>query len=317
MMWPTMMCRMNAEPLDAFDRVRQMSESMTKVARDMQARLDRIMADVWRVTELLPDYDELSALEQRFMELMIQSDWPPPLEVSLADVVELMRRYELDPEGVRGEIDQWVMGFCSEDGLQQALESWRGCPLCRRRMGPLSSAVRAHLGGEYYCSVPVFLAQTEGLLCDLLGTNGAHHLTGKMRKKVRGSLETGVEGGIEERVGQALREYYLERVMGSVQPDSVPEEFLRRNLILHGADNTYGTEAMSWKAILLFDTIIESLSVAVIDGEPGLYHLPTCKVCQQAAPESVRYVHIVRPSGMNGRVPCPACGPPDVLVDQG
>jgi hypothetical protein len=273
-------------------------------------RLDEIADDILRVAALLPDTAELDELEKQFMEIMTACDWPPPLEVSLADVVELVKRHQQAPQAVVDNMDAWVLERCTEESLLRALESWRACPFCIPRAAPLEAAVRAHQAREYFCSIPVLLAQTEGLICDFFGMELEKRLTTSVRRKVGKSLELGASEGVSAHVRRALPKYYLDMVMSSAKPSSAPSGALRRNPILHGGDCTYGTLATSWKCLILFDTIVESLEVAVVKDADDLYHLPVCSKVVNAPEETVTYIHISRSPDLGGRCPCPLCGAP-------
>jgi hypothetical protein len=134
--------------------------------------------------------------------------------------------------------------------------------------------------------------------------------------RVRKSLELGArKGGVRAHVRRALRRYYLDVVIRSLPPDTVPPGTLRRNLILHGSDCTYGTPATSWKTLILFDTIVESLHVALIEGDDGLYHLPTCERCLNVPDEAQRYVHASRSGELAERSPCEERDAPELDSD--
>lgn len=298
---------------------KELGEAISRAAAiplETKKRLDEIAGDLLRVAALLPDVGELDEHEKQFMELMVALDWPPPLEVSLADAVELVKQYQQDPETVENGIDEWVLSRCTDDSLTRAVDDWRACPMCEWRMGPLEAAVRAHLSGEYFCSVPVLLSQTEGVICDFFGAEWENRLSKTVCHKVHKSLELSASDGISKHVRHALPKYYLDRVMSSLPPVSQPAGSLRRNLILHGGDCTYGTPAISWKSIILFDTIIESLEVAVVDGDDIVYHLPTCDKALAAPDGAVTYVHISKAPSLDERSPCHLCAAPELLARQ-
>ena len=306
---------MTLTPWKPPDFGRQMAEVAARVSvipRQTMERLDGIVADVMRVAALLPSIEELDDLEKRFVNLMVEADWPPPLDAGLPEIRELVRAFEEDPESVKGGIDQWVIDSCSEEGLLKAMRGWQTCSLCRRRAEPLAAAVKAHLNAEYYCSVPVMLAQTEGLICDFFGSKWEKYLTGKIEKRVRKNLNSAVAVGVKGHVGKALGRYYLDAVRESVRSDAVPQGAMRRNPILHGSDCAYGTLEMSWKSLLLFDTIFDSLDVVVVDGDDGLYHLPICGRCGRAPEGALTFIHISRTEDLAGRLPCKDCGAPEL-----
>jgi hypothetical protein len=296
------------------DYGRQIAEAVSRVPQNALRLLDQLTRDVTAIVAQIPDLDELDELEKRFLDLMILHDWPPPLGVSIADVRSLLRHYGRNPQMTTAEVDEWVMSLCSEDALRSVVDDWGSSPLCRRRMPPLKAAVEAHLNKQYFCSIPVILAQTEGLVCDYVGDETARNLTHAVRKKAEKSLAVGAEKRVNAYNRRALCRYYLEAVMASLAPDEALPGSLRRNLILHGGDCTYGTPAMSSKALMLFDTIVESLEVALIEGDDAFYHLPACSRCRAASNGAVAYVHISSPDELVDRTPCRLCGAPDLHV---
>lgn len=308
------MARMSEPPSGLTRQAQGIAAQVAAIPRQTLEALDRMVANVMSMAALVPSIEELDALETAFMDLMVDGDWPPPLDVSLPEVRALMAAFEDDPDAVRRDLDAWVTSKCTEDGLRRALEVWVASPFGLRRREPLEAAVRAHLGGEFFCSVPVMLAQTEGLVCDFHGADREKYLTGHLVKTVRTALDSPLLAGVKGHVGTALCRYYLESVLKSVRSEAASEGEMRRHLILHGGDCSYGTPVMSWKSILLFDTVFESLDVVLIAGDHESYHLPICRSLKTAQPGDVTLVHMTEADKLRGRVPCATCRAPVLLA---
>jgi hypothetical protein len=283
------------------------AERFLAIPRDVARRLDELTAAVHDIAAFFPDLSLIDAQERDFMELMIRLDWPPPLEVSLTEVVELLKRERLDPDGVAASIDDWVMGHYGKDAVEHALETWRACPLCERRIPALEAAVNAHLRADFFCSVPVLLAQAEGLICDYYANSP--HDTQNLKPKVGMLLQRDRAAGIGAHVDRAMLAYYRDIVHESLRPGTAPKGSLRRNLIMHGGDCSYGTIAMSYKSLLVFDFFVESLTVAVVDGEDE-YHMLSCPKCRGGVDMKPECVQISNAATLAGRSPCKTCGPP-------
>ena len=118
----------------------------------------------------------------------------------------------------------------------------------------LCSAFKAHSRGEYDLSVPVFLAQTDGICQELIGTElfrkGRVHATAKyVEKLAMDSFRT----ALLYPLSVTLPIWASERERNDTFAD------LNRHQVLHGESTEYGTELNSLKAISLLNYIAQVL----------------------------------------------------------
>jgi hypothetical protein len=146
------------------------------------------------------------------------------------------------------------------------------CQLFSHRAGPLKQAFEAHRGENYYVSIPVFLAQADGISHELFGKSvySRYHRDEKPRKGKSGAGNPIYRDIID---GKQLGDYwmaYLESYRNpsplnarSGERDTNP---LNRHAILHGESTTYGTYINSLKAIsflLSVGTVLSEIKVEV------------------------------------------------------
>jgi hypothetical protein len=110
----------------------------------------------------------------------------------------------------------------------------------------------AHEGQHYTLSVPVLLAQLEGLIAEARRHKG--RFTGKTLVRYLESIRT--EGSRFQRI--AAR--FVVDTLWSDFHHGATAPALSRHAILHGADVQYGTAGNSLRAILYFDIIRNALN---------------------------------------------------------
>jgi hypothetical protein len=119
------------------------------------------------------------------------------------------------------------------------------------RKNILGPAFAAHRRGEYVLSIPVFLAQADGICVELAGEqlykrkNGTPKVAEKLGPFDADSLERAMLAGLLE--NHPIGFNPVERV-GLV-------DFLNRHTVLHGESVDYGTPVNSWRAISLLEHV--------------------------------------------------------------
>lgn len=131
----------------------------------------------------------------------------------------------------------------------------------------LMEAFTAHREGRYVLSIPVFLAQADGLCDDALKGKGHLFATKGARVQERIQLLEKLLAQEDSRFLEAI----IEPLKASL-PFSAPlhqwetsRNTFNRNAILHGRDNEYATELNSLRCI----SLIDSLSWTLYDRGPG------------------------------------------------
>lgn len=115
-----------------------------------------------------------------------------------------------------------------------------------RRAPILRSAFDAHESGSFALSVPVFLAQADGIAREMLGVY-VYTRQGKVRKAMREAIERINPSGIDEPILRLI----LEDLPLAASDNSLDfrADSLNRHAILHGIDLNYPTSLNSLKAI--------------------------------------------------------------------
>jgi hypothetical protein len=122
------------------------------------------------------------------------------------------------------------------------------------RRAIVDAAFDAHLSGQYLVSIPVLLAQVDGICFDLAN---AHFFMGKERPKV-------LAHAVEFAGSQIARAFLapLESEMTiALSEKARPQGFtgLNRHMVLHGESVDYGTKENGLRAISLLNYMSQSL----------------------------------------------------------
>jgi len=130
-------------------------------------------------------------------------------------------------------------------------------PLLARRLPPLRAAMRAHKGKDYFLSIPVLLAQVEGLIADALIVKGA--IREKDKKlyvlDTKGEIQIGKDNktkvtvsGLKPLVERSAwtKHSVLAGVAGLAADSLAPD----RNAILHGRRHLYAQPKLSLVTLL-------------------------------------------------------------------
>ena len=122
----------------------------------------------------------------------------------------------------------------------------------------IKSAFKAHNNCDYDLSIPVFLAQADGICYEIIGIQ----LYG--RKKGKPKTEKYVETLSADSFMTALLEPFLTPlpISASKCDRNEMDDYLNRHAILHGEDSDYGIEINSLKAMSLLNYIAQVLSKA-------------------------------------------------------
>lgn len=113
----------------------------------------------------------------------------------------------------------------------------------------LQAAFTAHAAGQFELSVPVFLAQVEGMCLEILGTK--LFSTEKGVPRTRGATDALIRFELSEVLLLPLRELHgltANEASRSKWPDAP-----NRHEILHGISTDYATSTNSYKAISLLE----------------------------------------------------------------
>ena len=193
----------------------------------------------------------LEARHDRLEEMLAQLAWPLPGHLASKWLDDVAQRF-LAGEATAEQVEGAFLRNYQAHGIQDIRRSWEADHQIAARLPILMDALHAHDEQRYNLSVPVILAQLEGMVAAAKAHAG--RFTAKTLVAYLKPIVTG--GSRFERIAAKLvvTTLWTEFEHGGTTPP------LSRHAILHGADTAYGTGANSLKAILFLDTIGAALS---------------------------------------------------------
>lgn len=219
---------------EAFAKLRPIIRLLGKPGRELAEALDA-------VPELAQAAREFAELPDRFNAHYRPRGWIAYEEINepvMRKAVELADAGDLDAgEHILIEnLDRATVHF----GLMRVrrLEPFR----LRERL--LMLAVEDHLAGRFHASVPVLLAQMDGIIRDLTGQALYEHQTKKLKQLIVSDSIAGHSESVVELVATILATI---RMRTTTDPLTLPY----RHGILHGRDLGYDNELVSAKCLRL------------------------------------------------------------------
>ena len=252
--------------------IQKISQNFSHSISEVQRELDQIVASVLIQQERFQEFFESSfkpALEnlQAFVNSLVDS-FPPHVRKTLqmlgdkgwyADLsMPLVDVYASDELLFNGDVDEaekiLVQHFESElDSIEERIT--KSFP---NRQPIISAAFNAHRKGEYVLSVPVLLAQVDGICKEVTEQS----LFSKKNKKPK--TASYVEKISSDKFLAALLGP-LESPLPVAASEGEREEGwteLNRHMVLHGESLDYGSKVNSLKAISLLNYVVQVLKLS-------------------------------------------------------
>lgn len=201
--------------------------------------------------------DNAPAITKKVLTMLGQHGWYVSLEMPMSMPMKMVKRL------LHGEMEVVDDIMCKF--LELKLESIEKfiCDQYPKRTNVIKSAFFAHKIKEYNLSIPVFLAQADGICCDSTG----YQLYSKIKKIPKTSQF------VEQFTTDSFIASILEPLRVPMPISANPNErnqkeiTFNRHQILHGEVFDYGTEINSYKAISLLNYLCSILprSKAIIN----------------------------------------------------
>lgn len=225
------------------------------IHRQMEGLQQQIQTAFERYAARLREVDrELPAVQV----YLAKRGWYLTGSSSPGDVLRLARLIREDRHAVAEEFMLEYARRRVDSVLSTVSEQWPG------RAALLSDAIDAHRNGGYNLSIPVLLAQADGISSQILGASFFAKEKGvpKVSKTYRARL-------LKEHDPESVNVFFLRplELLSSLSygidyhnsarvadPHLGP---LNRHAIIHGYDTDYGTEANGLRAILLLDYLAD------------------------------------------------------------
>ncbi|PED72997.1 hypothetical protein [Bacillus pseudomycoides] len=241
-------------------------------------------------------YDRLSNLRElaqrheeatlKFKTIMIELGFPPhdfmPINIT-GYVIQLYE--EKGIEYTKRFLERYMCMFVyNKETLIEMHNSWQQAEWLEKRLPIISTVIEGHFNGYYMLTVPVILAQIEGVLVEgilkLEAVAPDEQIKYKHQKSFLGQFLLGNKSSFS--FDEQIEEFYLNTVLVNFDRGKEIESDLSRHAILHGEDVNYGTKINSLKGILIFDYLFDKLNEAYKDIEKSKLEIKRQKEIAQS-----------------------------------
>ena len=219
----------------------------TKQIQQYQKSLSGIISPAFE--ELQRSFEELPPKIQEALLLLAQQCWYLDFNMPLPSLWKIKKAIS---SGEVEEVERALVEYF-ESQLDEVEKSF-GAKF-PHRYHIISSAIKAHRNGEYFLSIPVFLAQTDGICKEVVD----QYLFMKKDRKPCTAIYV-------EQVAADTYKAVLLSPLATSTPISASEHerengfnLLNRHMVLHGYSLDYGNKVNSLKAISLINYVSQAL----------------------------------------------------------
>lgn len=207
---------------------------------------------------ILEAIERMPARTAHALRIFAQNGWYLDPEMFPSDIFRWAIRLE---EGQVEAVHQELIAHFREslDGIEQRLGA-----AVPSRARFFQSAINAHRRGDYAASIPLLLAQADGLCFDVTKVQLYSRAKGRMK------IEAFVKGSVKSELSVSVLTALIEPLPISASENERKglTNYLNRHEVLHGESVTYDTELNSCRAISLVVYVVwamaqESLKPAV------------------------------------------------------
>ncbi|WP_319558243.1 hypothetical protein [Thiomicrorhabdus sp.] len=219
----------------------------TKQIQQYQKSLSGIISPAFE--ELQRSFKELPPKIQEALLLLAQHGWYLDFNMPLPSLWEIKKAIS---SGEVEEVEEALVEYF-ESQLDEVEKSF-GAKF-PHRSHIISSAIKAHRNGEYFLSIPVFLAQTDGICKEVVD----QYLFMKKDRKPRTAIY------VEQVAADTYKAALLSPLAASTPISASEHEreegfnLLNRHMVLHGESLDYGSKVNSLKAISLINYVSQAL----------------------------------------------------------
>ncbi len=260
-----------------------------KTVSESMAKIGKLIAGFAKVVDL-------------FSFIMIEIDWPPPLEIQPKHMLDIIEIYQnkgvLEAKKYTGNL---LIKLYDKEMLIRLLKSWKSKEWLSKRTSILENVINAHIEGKYILSIPAMFPQIEGIIVDGYGHTG--WFDEKKLKKYINKLYK--DDGKSFSVDEVISTFLLGTVWAKFQHGTKASSSLSRHAILHGADVTYGTAENSLKTILLFNYLQKSFKLISIIGS-NKFHKIGCNYILRSKKEK-KFYESENEAKKDGKTICKIC----------
>lgn len=225
--------------LSAWDKALQPALTrFTEAMKEYQPKLEEIMGQAANVLKQLPES------QRHILEILAKDGWYLDLDIYLTEISKVVELYKNDNfERAREIMCQHFMSHTETFSKNLSAQF-------PERAEVLTAAIDAHSKGQFALSVPVFLAQADGICAQATGIE----LYSKSRNglpKLAAHQDTGNLGPFLVSLLQPII-VVTPMTAGAKQRKRVDfSDALNRHAVLHGENSSYNTRLNSCRALSL------------------------------------------------------------------
>jgi len=245
------------------DQIKPQLDQMLKAITDVFSNMQIIQS---AIKPLLPEFSDFFASvrdtienEKKTREILKLSEYElAPLIINNNELFDINNKKLFHPM-----ITKKLVQITRKDEFAEEVSLLFSSPRLQKRLSAITQALKAHKNREYYLSVPVFLAQSEGIFTDwLIALRLVHRKEGDIivhnEKRKLNSLKPKIKFAVERNIAaEGLLKIAMEDVL--MRTTSI------RNAVLHGEKSNYGTAKNSLQTLLLV-----LIFAGVLESEPKL-----------------------------------------------
>lgn len=235
---------------------------------------ERLLEPLLKFPRWIDTGAEFRARLDRFVAVMNELGWPPPMRMPSRLITEVLDLVEqLGVEGARDQVETLILDSYDDATLERMVEEWRGRGgLPPHALAMMTDAVAAYRAGLLAAAVCTGIPAAEPIIVEAWAPPG-HPSHRKIQAFVAEALAR-PQADASDR-GTA---HYLERVHFAKfnRGDPVPGT-PGRHPVVHGAHPNAGTRANALRVLIFLDRLQDAFEfVAAPSGK--VVHLPSCGV---------------------------------------
>lgn len=207
--------------------------------------------------------NDIEREEEEIKDVLTNSQWlisPALLNLDKSELFDAINNYKIN----RFSLFHLIKKTFRDRGfsyLKETTKNWFNNDYFLKRKKILTHALMAHMYGYYTLSIPIFLAQAEGIAGDYCQKHRISHKKYSGASKIKNSLKR--RNQINNLDHPEILIYLLEEMLFA-HTDVIKSKYkrranfiLNRHSILHGISTNYASEENSYRCILFLDVLAE------------------------------------------------------------
>jgi len=232
-------------------------ESANRMQKQMQKTLEPFGASIKAIqkqqeawAKTIREMQQMPTHFKKAQEYLLGRGWYLGAAMTMPGTKILAR---LVDEEKHGQIETEMQGWAAsriEDVLADVKKHFPS------RLGIVNDAIDAHKAGKYTLSVPVLLAQADGLACEIVETPLFYGNPRKEFRQFRGKLGRPALGTMLDMLLTPMQCYSAFEEKSKQAISGTRDHLANRDEVMHGVQTDYASVGNSLRAILLIDYLL-------------------------------------------------------------